>query len=557
MLAPGGFLLIYADTMPGASELHSGFTLKQSGGALYLFDKATNGGGLLDSVEFGLQLPDLSVGRIADGTWALTVPTFGAQNVAHPLGDARHLRINEWLADASSSFDSGFIELYNRPAPVNLASLYLTISNRRADELCHRPLSLSPQRFRCSRPSTTGKGADHLNFTLLPEQGEIGLFGANGDEIDVVLYRSQVPDVSEGRSPTGANTFAAFTQPTPGASNPGIISNTNVTSVVFDLITITNNWKYYESGDPGAGWSTTAFDDSAWPSGPALLYHEPDSLPAPKNTALTLGKTTYYFRTHFDFDLNTAGVTLQTTTVIDDGAIFYVNGAEVYRLGIPNDAVGYSAFANRTVNDAIYEGPFEIPATSLVRGDNVLAVEVHQVNATSSDIVFGMTLIASFLITNNSSAIHLPVVLNEVLADSATLTNAAGVITDWVELYNPNTNAVDGGHEFERRYDDATKWVFPPGSNVPAQGFRVIEFNGSAPVSATNTGFGLNSNSGAVYLFDTSGLGGALLMPRVRSGGRLFDWPHPGHRPMDAQYAHPDRRECRHHPGRRFLLKNQ
>jgi hypothetical protein len=91
MLAPGGFLLIYADTTSGASELHSGFTLKQSGGALYLFDKAINGGGQLDSVEFGLQLPDLSVGRIADGTWALTVPTFGTQNVAHPLGDAAAL----------------------------------------------------------------------------------------------------------------------------------------------------------------------------------------------------------------------------------------------------------------------------------------------------------------------------------------------------------------------------------------------------------------------------------------------------------------------------------
>jgi hypothetical protein len=179
---------------------------------------------------------------------------------------------------------------------------------------------------------------------------------------------------------------------------------------------------------------------------------------------------------------------------------------------MPNGSASYSTFANRTVGDAVYEGPFEIPATSLVPGDNVLAVEAHQVNTTSSDIVFGMTLMASFLITNNSSAIQLPVVLNEVLADSAALTNAAGVVTDWIELYNPNTNAVDLADM--SLSDDSTtprKWVFPPSSNVPAQGFLVIEFDGNAPVSATNTGFGLNSNSGAVYLFDTAGLGGALV----------------------------------------------
>jgi hypothetical protein len=143
------------------------------------------------------------------------------------------------------------------------------------------------------------------------------------------------------------------------------------------------------------------------------------------------------------FDLNTAGVTLQTTTVIDDGAIFYLNGAEVYRLGCRTArwVTPLLPIEQSTMRFMKVHSKFRRPA--LVQGDNVLAVEAHQVNATSSDIAFGMTLIASFLITNNSSAIQLPVVLNEVLADSAALTNAAGIVTDWVELYNPNTNAVD------------------------------------------------------------------------------------------------------------------
>jgi hypothetical protein len=42
-----------------------------------------------------------------------------------------------------------------------------------------------------------------------------------------------------------------------------------------------------------------------------------------------------------------------------------------------------------------FGGPDVISATSLVPGDNVFAVEVHQTDATSSDIVFGAKLIAT------------------------------------------------------------------------------------------------------------------------------------------------------------------
>ena len=33
------------------------------------------------------------------------------------------------------------------------------------------------------------------------------------------------------------------------------------------VISVTDNWKYYQNGDPGAQWSTETFNDSAWPSG--------------------------------------------------------------------------------------------------------------------------------------------------------------------------------------------------------------------------------------------------------------------------------------------------
>jgi hypothetical protein len=44
--------------------------------------------------------------------------------------------------------------------------------------------------------------------------------------------------------------------------------------------------------------------------------------------------------------------------------------------------------ANRTVSDAILEGPFTVAVDNLRAGENVLAVEVHQTSSGSSDIVF-------------------------------------------------------------------------------------------------------------------------------------------------------------------------
>ena len=46
--------------------------------------------------------------------------------------------------------------------------------------------------------------------------------------------------------------------------------------------------------------------------------------------------------------------------------------------------------STRTVSDAIGEGPVVVVVTNLYAGENVLAVEVHQTNPGSSDVVFGM-----------------------------------------------------------------------------------------------------------------------------------------------------------------------
>ena len=82
---------------------------------------------------------------------------------------------------------------------------------------------------------------------------------------------------------------------------------------------------------------------------------------------------------------------LRMRSVVDDGAVFYLNGTEVHRLRM-DDPVGHGTFADDNVGDANYEGPFDLSASGLIVGENVLAVEVHQDDAGSSDIVFGLEL---------------------------------------------------------------------------------------------------------------------------------------------------------------------
>jgi hypothetical protein len=107
--------------------------------------------------------------------------------------------------------------------------------------------------------------------------------------------------------------------------------------------------------------------------------------------------TTYYFRTVFNLPGPAAGARLRLRTLVDDGAVFYLNGLELYRLRMPDApaTIAYTnyASASRADSENIYEGPFVVPVTYLRDGENVLAVEVHQVNSGSSDMSFAAQLI--------------------------------------------------------------------------------------------------------------------------------------------------------------------
>ena len=72
------------------------------------------------------------------------------------------------------------------------------------------------------------------------------------------------------------------------------------------------------------------FDDSSWSTGEGLLGFEGDTLPAPGiRTHLSKGPLSYYFRTQFNMNTPITDSYLEVNQVVDDGAVYYLNGKEI------------------------------------------------------------------------------------------------------------------------------------------------------------------------------------------------------------------------------------
>lgn len=514
-LSAGDYLVLYGDNATNAPGFHLGFGLGRSGDTLCLWNP---NGNLIDSITFGLQIPNYSIGRLSDGIWGLTTSTFGNVNERAPLGNPGLLKINEWLADARIVAPADFVELYNPNLdPVSIGGLILADQSVGQPGLPFIPaLSFVAGKgfalFYADRKPELG--ANHMDFTLSTMPGAIGLFAANLSPVDVVLYGSQITDVSEGRTPNGGVVFESYPEPTPGTGNPGSDSTTTIVTQTIPLIVNTNVWSYNQTSIPETNWISPDYTgDVLWPTGAALLYAESSSKAWPKNTPLTLGRMTYYFRTHFQVTTNLTGATLNLNAILDDGAVFYLNGREVLRLHIDTNAVvDYSTKAND--HESTLEGPYtSISVTNLVPGDNVMAVEVHQVNSSSSDVVFGMSLDATLSVTNTTINTNVvSVELNEILAHNVVQTNQNGLAPDWIELRNKADTAVDiGGMSLSDDVTAPRRWVFPANSVIGPNGFLVIYCDGNSIPSGTNTGFGLKSTGGSVYLHDALERDGGII----------------------------------------------
>lgn len=158
------------------------------------------------------------------------------------------------------------------------------------------------------------------------------------------------------------------TEPPPGPAQP------------VDVIVGGSDWAYsFAEAAPDPEWAQPAFDAAQWPTGIAPLGWGHTNL----GTTLSIDgpkPLTSYFRRVFEVQDVDGVDSLTLTTRADDGLIVFVNGVEVGRRNLPDGAVGHTTHATAAPNAATaLANPvvFEVPASALVTGTNLITAEVH------------------------------------------------------------------------------------------------------------------------------------------------------------------------------------
>jgi hypothetical protein len=208
---------------------------------------------------------------------------------------------------------------------------------------------------------------------------------------------------------TGPHTLTALVTDNNGATGSDVVTVEVVTLIPVTLSPAGSVWKYLDNGsDQGTAWRSNNFNDATWAGGRAMLGYGDASGTYPRTTN-SYGPnpnnkyiTTYYRRALFipnAADISSLTARLQR----DDGAVVYLNGAEVWRNNMPAGTITNLTLASSTVsgtNETNWVTATLNPA-ALFNGTNFIAVEIHQDATNSSDIAFDFEL-------NASVAVHQP-----------------------------------------------------------------------------------------------------------------------------------------------------
>ncbi len=163
------------------------------------------------------------------------------------------------------------------------------------------------------------------------------------------------------------------------------------------LVPAGSTWKYLDDGtNQETAWKETSFDDTGWVEGPAELGYgdgdEETEVGFVVDGADNKNITTYFRHTFDIVDLSKIN-SLTLKLLRDDGAIVYLNGTEIYRSNMPAGPITFETEALSGEGRVRESTFFETGVSNLlIEGTNVLAVEIHQVSGTSSDISFDLQL---------------------------------------------------------------------------------------------------------------------------------------------------------------------
>ena len=203
-------------------------------------------------------------------------------------------------------------------------------------------------------------------------------------------------------------------------------------------------WKFLDKGvEAPAGWRNAGFNDAAWKAGAAALGYGAGT----QRTLVSYGPNAAakYITTYFRRSVNITGPaaysSFRLNSYIDDGAVIYINGKEVARINIKGKPSYTTLAANADENGNAITS-FGIPSSSFVNGKNIIAVELHQSDAASTDLSFDMELVAIPAAGPAEPAVTRGPYLQMANADAMTIRWTTAAATSSRVKYGPDENAL-------------------------------------------------------------------------------------------------------------------
>lgn len=248
--------------------------------------------------------------------------------------------------------------------------------------------------------ATTNAADDGRDYLEFPLSSELLLEGLNSIAVGVhqltrvsadLQFDLELEAIRPGITPITYTLTASN-----GAGSSSASTTVFVRPEIEELVSFFDQWWYDESGtNLASGWTNLFFNDFRWASGFGVFGKEDRGTARPLiQTPLQLpdqsGTVTVLFRTYFKLPAHLRLeeiASLRLTYLIDDGAVVYLNGQELHRLGTEPGNPG----ATRILGDTDFEGPYILPPV-LLSQTNILAVELNQPYITTTDIVFALRL---------------------------------------------------------------------------------------------------------------------------------------------------------------------
>ena len=217
---------------------------------------------------------------------------------------------------------------------------------------------------------------------------------------------------------------------------------------ITSIRTLVNQGDLYKylipTSEPNSNWTNLNFNDSNWTNGVSGFgYADGDDA-----TLFPNGTLAVYLRKKFTLSNVEDAISLILDIDYDDAFVAYINGVEVARANINGVPPSFNASTNQDHEAQMYNGGtpdrFTIGDFSsiLLEGENVLAIQAHNISESSSDFTIIPFLSAIFASANNSGGAP-PEVLNlnennafhtnfkiSTNSETLTLSNNTGSIID-------------------------------------------------------------------------------------------------------------------------------